>query len=562
MMKSWIVGKKEFFANLLSIRFLIILLIFTILVIGVSYGETLTTQEERERETTHILLSHYIDIEDDGNYDDLVLYYSDIWGNPLEDKEIELYDMQNISSEENFGGERPTVQPDMVRRTDEHGKVLFEDISEFVHEGGFLNYRLDIEFFVEDQEKIDNIEGTTSMKPHFSSIDDYFSEGNLFSHTFRDLERRGIRNNALYHAIDPDGLPSTDAELFVNEHLFSLNLTEYIEYLEEGTVDPVLKEAFEDENYHIEDDAELSEEDGEWAISMNGEKVYLMEVKVGEEELKIYHDETKVAEADEYGYIEYEFPEGSHRVKVQNEYDSWNCTTHEIREAIDRPLEIDSTMNRMAFPMIMVLPLIAIALSFDSVTKEKETNSLFFLLVKPIERWKIGFGKLTGSFAAIAIPVIAVNSVSVSIMWYILGDAPSLNLVLTFFLGSLALLVFFLTLQMILSTLTDSSVTSLLGGLGFWFFLGLFYPAIEDGITSLIGYEYGTYNYEVFTSYMILTNPNMIFMETMDLIYRGRFGLDFLPGIPDLALIIAMLVWIIGCITLFLFIFQKRLVSE
>jgi len=564
MEKSWIVGKKEFLANLLSIRFLIVVLIFSILFIGATYGQTLSTR--RQRETTHILLGHHVDLEGDGDYDDIVVYYSDEWGNPIEGRAIYLHDMLNISLEEEIGREGAPSDFGTVRITDENGMAVFENIKDFVHEvdEGYHNYTLDIVFSVEDQDKIDRVDDRASMQTNFrdnKSVDDFFSTGSFFNVAFRELTE-GASNDALYHSVEPDGSPSSDAELFVSEYLFSLDLTRYNEYIENGTVDPVLKEAFEDEDYHIEDDAELSEEDGEWVISVDEEDVYFMEVKIAHGELEIYGEETKVAEADGYGYLEYGFPKGIHRVRLQNEYDSWTYTTHEIPEDPDRAIEIDSTLNNMTFIMILVLPLIAIALSFDSVSGERETNSLFFLLVKPIERWKIGLGKLIGSFSVIAIPVILINSISISLMWYMLGDPPSLDLVLTFFLGSLAILVFFLTLQTILSTLTDSSVTSLLGGLGFWFILSLFYPAIEDGIAILFGFEYGSYNYEVLMSYMVLANPNMIFLETMEIVYRGRFGLDFLPGITDLTLIIAMLIWTVGFVVLFLFVFQKRLVRD
>ncbi len=565
MKKSWVVGKKEFLENLLSIRFLIIVLIFTLLVVGVTYGQILESQEERE--TTRMLFYHYIDDEDNGDYDDLVVYYSDKWGNPIEGKEIELYDMRNTSSNRITSGERSTEEPEMVRTTDEYGKVLFEDIKNLVYETdddqkdhNYYNYALNFSLFVENQDKIDNIEGGTSINRDFKDedrVNESFSEPFYFSFHFKDIKK------AVHHAVEPDGSPSSDAELYVGEYLFSLDFRKYKEYLDdEGSIHPELKEEFEDEGYDI-DDANLSRERyNEWVIYTDGEKKYFMETE-RRMKLKIYLTETKVAEADEYGYIDYEFTlPGNQSVKVQNKYSSYNYTFHHISEEWGSPLEVDRTLNKMTFPIIMVLPLIAIALSFDSVTKERNTNSLFFLLVKPIERWKIGAGKLVGSFAAISIPVIAVNSVSISTMWYMLGDVPSFWLILTFFLGSLAVLIFFLTLQMILSTLANSSVTALLGGLGFWLTLSLFYPAIEEGITSILGYEYGTYSYEVFTNYMILMNPNLIFRETTDLVYQGKFGLNLLPGITDMSLVIAMLIWIVGFIVLFLLVFHKRLVSD
>ncbi len=559
-MKSSIIGKKEFRSNFFSARFLIIVLIFAILITGVTYGETLSTR--RERVTVNILISHFIDLEGDGVYDDMVVYYSDEWCNPIEGKEIRLYDMLSIR-ERRLYDQEPTSEPHGVSITDENGMALFRGIKDFVHEGDW-GYSFQIGLFVEDQDKIDGIYGQRWMSSTFTDLDSYFSTGSFFSVNYA--------TTSIFHVVEPDGSPSTNAELHVYEYLFRSDITGEELHLEEGEVDPVLKEIFHEEGYHIGEDATLLEYEGIWAISVNDEKVYLFEVMIQhrsrddfipvvETELVIYHGKAEIARADEYGYIEYAFPSGYHRVKIKDQYNSWNYTIHEFVEfPYDEPLDIDTVLNRMTFPMILVLPLIAIAFTFDSVSKERETNSLFFLLVKPIERWKIGVGKLMGAFSAVAIPVIAVNSVSISMMWYMLGEAPSLDLTLTFFLGTLAILVFFLALQMMLSTLTNSSVTSLLGGIGIWFILGLFYPALEDGVASLLGFEYGSYNHEVLRNRMILSNPNMIFFETMDMVYRGRFGLNLLPGITDYSLIITMLIWVVGSITLLLFVFRKWLV--
>jgi len=84
--------------------------------------------------------------------------------------------------------------------------------------------------------------------------------------------------------------------------LFSLFRAEYEEYLKEGTIDSELKYAFEDEDYEVDEDAELAEEDGKWFISEEGEKKYRIEVD--EDELNIYEnsiDESlkKIAEIEE-----------------------------------------------------------------------------------------------------------------------------------------------------------------------------------------------------------------------------------------------------------------------
>ncbi len=89
----------------------------------------------------------------------------------------------------------------------------------------------------------------------------------------------------------------------VEEKLFSLSRTEYRRYLVEGTIDPKLQEAFEDEDYDIEDEAELSEEDGGWFISNNGKKEYIIK-KESAEKLNVY---TEIEAVREYGEKELEY---------------------------------------------------------------------------------------------------------------------------------------------------------------------------------------------------------------------------------------------------------------
>ncbi len=72
-------------------------------------------------------------------------------------------------------------------------------------------------------------------------------------------------------------------------YLFTLDST-YEEYLEEGTIDPELKEALEEEDLTVEEDAEVSEDDGTWFIHQDGQRKYVIEVS--EKELYIYDKES------------------------------------------------------------------------------------------------------------------------------------------------------------------------------------------------------------------------------------------------------------------------------
>ncbi len=74
----------------------------------------------------------------------------------------------------------------------------------------------------------------------------------------------------------------------VVEYQFSLEHSEYEQYLEEGPVDVELIEAFEDEGHTLKEDAELSEDDGVWLIKEDGDERYRIEEEEHEENLNIY----------------------------------------------------------------------------------------------------------------------------------------------------------------------------------------------------------------------------------------------------------------------------------
>lgn len=496
MRNEWIICKKDFLTNMKSVRMLIIVIVFTSIVIGASYGISIGTQSGTQ--PRNIVYPHVVELDNDGYKDDLALYYCDGWGNPLEDKEIKLLDIYG----KNIPVDDKKDNPTMVSTTDKYGRAVFKNISRFLYleENEFgSNYHMysNIVFRVENQDKIGQARGKTQISRMQSvnnlnktEVNDYFSRYGNILWEYRDIDRRRVRNHVLYHAINPEGDPSSDTVLSIND--------------------------------------------------------------------------TKVAESDKFGYIDYEFSKGSHNVTIKNKYSESNFTSREFEAEHEFPYQggPDNILKRLTGFITLILPVVCIALAYDSVAKERETNSLFFLLVKPIKKWKIGLGKLTGIFSAIAIPVIAVNSGSMILIWHLTGKPPSFNLILTFFMGSLALLAIFLSLQMIISTLSSSSGTAVLGGIGLWMYFNLFYHLIQRGITLLLGYPYGSYSYQRFSNYFLLFNPNMMFIEIMEIVNQGTLGLNLLTGIPDTSLFVSIVIWVIATILLLLIIFEKKLSKE
>jgi len=88
-------------------------------------------------------------------------------------------------------------------------------------------------------------------------------------------------NAYLEHGI-PEG-----AELTRGEELFSLDLDEYEQYLEEGLIHQNLREAFVEQGFTLPENTNLTEENGEWEVFDADEDETLYRIDVGEDELII-----------------------------------------------------------------------------------------------------------------------------------------------------------------------------------------------------------------------------------------------------------------------------------
>jgi len=129
-------------------------------------------------------------------------------------------------------------------------------------------------------------------------------------------------------------------------------------------------------------------------------------------------------------------------------------------------------------------PIIAIALNFDIIVKEKIQNSLNLLLCRPISKRSIALGKFIGVTGALAVPVIFVNLVALLIVMVISGKMIELIQIFGFLLLTMMFLAIYLALAQIISSVVKTTTTAILGGLGIWFLFWLFFPIINVFIPS------------------------------------------------------------------------------
>ncbi len=218
----------------------------------------------------------------------------------------------------------------------------------------------------------------------------------------------------------------------------------------------------------------------------------------------------------------------------------------------------DDILIDITYMMIFVVPFMTIALAYDSISKEIETNSLFFLVSRPIQKWKILIGKLFGNFVSLAIPSTIINLIGVLWIWNLSGISPSSKLTVIFLLSSLGTILVYLSLQMLVSTVSNSSGTAVLGGAGIWLFFNLFYFMIIHSIPTLFGLEEGSFAYTKTENILGLFNPNLVFRNTIEIIYQ-EYNFQYLTGVPNYGIFLALILWVIIPTLIVTYVFQRTI---
>ena len=165
----------------------------------------------------------------------------------------------------------------------------------------------DIDFIIqvwEDETKILNVSGGGPENPSLINVTIANTFTEQKSTTIEYEIETEVENFTKSEDVKiPDGSIEEYSQKFeefedFKEYLFSLSYSEYEDHLEEGPMDENLTDAFEEEGYELDDEAELSEEEGEWTIIEGGEDVFT--IKRDEDELNIFFKDMPDPEDIEY----------------------------------------------------------------------------------------------------------------------------------------------------------------------------------------------------------------------------------------------------------------------
>jgi ABC-2 type transport system permease protein len=137
----------------------------------------------------------------------------------------------------------------------------------------------------------------------------------------------------------------------------------------------------------------------------------------------------------------------------------------------------------------ILLPVVAIALGFDTVNGEHNRRTMSRILSQPIYRDALLAGKFLAGLATLGINLVCLWLLVVGMGIILLGIPPSGEEIarsLVFLLITLAYAGVWFALAMLLSILSRSAATAVLVGLGLWFLLVFIWPFLATGLASII----------------------------------------------------------------------------
>jgi ABC-2 type transport system permease protein len=151
------------------------------------------------------------------------------------------------------------------------------------------------------------------------------------------------------------------------------------------------------------------------------------------------------------------------------------------------------TSSSTVLPLVVILgfllPVMAIALGFDSINGEYNRRTMSRILSQPIYRDALLAGKFLAGLTTLGINLLCLWLLVVGLGILLLGVPPSGEEIarsLVFLFVTLAYAGTWLAFAMLLSILSRSATTAVLVALGIWLFVTLFWPLLANGFADVI----------------------------------------------------------------------------
>ncbi len=214
--------------------------------------------------------------------------------------------------------------------------------------------------------------------------------------------------------------------------------------------------------------------------------------------------------------------------------------------------------------MGILYPIIAIAMSYDAVAKERLQGSLELLLARPATRSGIAIGKFLGSFLSVGLPMLGVLVGAIIGIAAAEGQWPDASFAAAFVIGTLGLIAIYVLIMQIFSTLARSAGTTILAAICVWLVFSFLWSLVLLAVQTGLHIETATPGYYTLATLSDLFNPNQLYTLTvttfMPASLLGLFGVTGGGSIPDWTGPVAMAVWIVVLLLIAVAVFRKRIV--
>ena len=206
-----------------------------------------------------------------------------------------------------------------------------------------------------------------------------------------------------------------------------------------------------------------------------------------------------------------------------------------------------------------VIPIFAVVVTFDAISKERVQGTLDLLLSRPASRVGTLLGKFLGTFGAVALPVTLVNLAGIAVLTAVSGKGPTGSFALAFLGLSLLLIAFYIPLQLIFSTLAKTSGTAILFGFLVWLAFNILYPVITFVLSSVLFPNSFQAQFQ-FSQVVGFGNPSSIYTQLVTFAAPEAIRFSFGGGstLSLTAVASAALVWFVGMLALAMWTFQRK----
>jgi len=214
--------------------------------------------------------------------------------------------------------------------------------------------------------------------------------------------------------------------------------------------------------------------------------------------------------------------------------------------------------------MSILYPIIAIAMSYDAVAKERLQGSLEILLAKPASRSGVAIGKFLGSFLSVALPMLGVLVGAVVGIAALEGRWPDGVFATAFVVGTMGLIAIYVLIMQIFSTVARSAGTTILAAISVWLVFSFLWSLVVTAVQAAFNIESATPAYYTLSTISGLFNPNQLYTLTvttfMPASLLGLFGTTGGGSLPEWTGPMAMVVWIVVLLAIAILVFRKRVV--